>query len=228
LDGNRFDALSISLGHVGTRRGALATLFAGAFGFLGRVDAGAKKGGGKKGKGKSGKKKGKKANRTVPPPPCQGQPNDTPCEGSGRCLAGICNPAPVCPVICAGRPCCGTCNGPPEECVPSAPAGSPCLSGGDCVSGRCVGYRCLDTGCIYNQDYCANGTSTCHGSGLCLMPIGETAALCGYPAPSGICGCRSKQDCAVHGPTAFCALDNGSSSPCPCTAPNSSFCALPR
>jgi hypothetical protein len=84
---------------------------------------------------------------------CVNKANDLSCESSGRCLDGTCNPRPRCSGIFADcspqnpATCCS------EVCVASSPpfspfcyigtAGKECIDDFDCLSGNCVGYRCL-------------------------------------------------------------------------------------
>jgi hypothetical protein len=90
---------------------------------------------------------------------CQGnvcavsqKPNNTSCNGDGRCLDGVCNAPPDC--MSAGTagcntsstPCCSdVCDSgqPSGRCEPGE-AGKPCLQDSDCVSNSCVGYVCQE------------------------------------------------------------------------------------
>jgi hypothetical protein len=98
-----------------------------------------------------------------PPPanPCQeaacqdntctvrSRPDNTACNGDGRCLNGVCNQPPICEpagttgCITKSPPCCGECNTqvPSGMCEPGE-AGRPCLEDSDCTSNSCVGYVC--------------------------------------------------------------------------------------
>ena len=87
---------------------------------------------------------------------CVPKPNDASCDGSGKCLAGSCNPVPTClpavsvtpckspemPALCCSGHCC-------EIVVPDfkcckGQAGTPCFGNEDCGPGLvCSGYRCI-------------------------------------------------------------------------------------
>jgi hypothetical protein len=77
---------------------------------------------------------------------CKGKkPNDTSCNGEGKCFAGTCIPRPTC-VGNAGNcsqavQCCsGFCDG--IECFAGG-AGTECYETSDCTIGlSCIGYRC--------------------------------------------------------------------------------------
>lgn len=90
---------------------------------------------------------------------CQGsQPNDTACEGDGRCLDGVCKPRPTCgrPGPVCINPCCGGCIDAPDGMggiielgCSCSPVGSPCYETSDCCQPpqesaprSCVGYVC--------------------------------------------------------------------------------------
>jgi hypothetical protein len=169
----------------------------------------------------------------LPPPPfCAGQADDTVCEG-GRCLQGVCNPTPTCAggeqrctadaVCCSGH--CEPMEGG-KKCQYGAP-GSVCLDGDSCLSGVCTGYRCVDTGCLFNNDYCISGVGTCHNGGFCLRPVGQTGPRCGSDTgAAGVCNCTTHQECvAALGTGAFCAQATGSHCAC---AGAPTFCVAPR
>jgi hypothetical protein len=82
---------------------------------------------------------------------CSNKTNDTSCNGTGKCLTGVCNAQPMClpfnggcltvdPQACCSGDCfsLATLNG---SCQKGA-ATARCLTPTDCVSGSCVGYRC--------------------------------------------------------------------------------------
>lgn len=83
---------------------------------------------------------------------CGNVPDDSACDGSGRCLAGQCNPVPTCKSL--GSQCVLTdssqcCSGICEEvevlgsiCRGPSPTGAPCFDNGECTSRQCVGFRC--------------------------------------------------------------------------------------
>ena len=161
MDATCFDAFTRSLSTTRSRRDALAALLGGSFGIFGLVhpdDAKAAKSGKCKpdcgpcatcAKGKCKKKNGKKKCKKGT---CVPTPNDTICNGTGRCLNGTCNDLPVCAQFGAG---CSTAN--PGTCcsdvcivtgmmVAACSFGAPgqeCIAGTDCASGGCVGFRCL-------------------------------------------------------------------------------------
>jgi len=76
---------------------------------------------------------------------CSNKLDDTPCNGTGKCLAGTCNPLPTCavsPSICSfGFECCSNVCPGAISCAASQP-GQPCIDDGNCAAGTCVGYRC--------------------------------------------------------------------------------------
>jgi hypothetical protein len=150
METTRFDQITSTLGETSTRRGALRALAAAAFGLgsvavLGSQESAAKR-----------RKKGKKKR-----PTCQGQPDDTPCNGDGRCLNGVCQARPTCatsPTSCANatmtpvvdRACCSSTCGAPFAgqtwCTKSA-TGQPCYETNDCslIADTCRGYVCTAT-----------------------------------------------------------------------------------
>ena len=150
METTRFDQITSTLGETSTRRGALRALAAAAFGLgsvavLGSQESAAKR-----------RKKGKKQR-----PICQGQPDDTPCTGDGRCRNGMCQARPTCatsPTVCANatttsvvdRTCCSSTCGAPLAgqawCTKSA-TGQPCYDTNDCalLADTCRGYVCTAT-----------------------------------------------------------------------------------
>ena len=180
MGSNRFAAMANATIFQTNRRLTLSALLGGAVGLLRLVDGSAAKSGTCKPscnacstcqKGKCKKKHGKKKCKkgTCQPRPdgigcgstpcqaCQGgvcvnTANDTLCQGTGRCLNGICNPQPVCAPYGAG---CSTAD--PGTCCSDAcivtgmmvaacsfgAPGQECIAGTDCASGSCVGFRCL-------------------------------------------------------------------------------------
>jgi hypothetical protein len=193
-------------------------------------------------KGKKRRKKRRRSGGSLPPvspppPPCQGATDDTPCDGSDRCLLGRCNPRPTCGGT--GASCSGV--GTPGGCCSSSgctvgeqclwgEVGDPCYRISDCAPGLwCVGYVCMSTTCGPRADHCTSGNSRC-GEGFCLRPVDGGASRCGtQPPPFDRCGCTSHADCADLGAGAFCARDTGDhcgSASCPAGA--TTFCAVPR
>jgi hypothetical protein len=139
MDTGRFDHLTRALAVAPSRRGITRTFIGLAFGGAAAleliVDAEAKKCGvcKKKKKGKCKKKK----------------PNDTACDGTGKCLNGTCNQPPDClpgfAFACLdGNACCsGLCQGlfPTSQCSKGA-KDTPCYNNVDCTSNVCIGFRC--------------------------------------------------------------------------------------
>lgn len=82
---------------------------------------------------------------------CSPQPDDTSCQGTGRCGSGVCHAAPVCVSVnqsgCSDvRPCCnGMCiviQPFGAVCAGQGGHGATCNGDGDCTSGSCVAFRC--------------------------------------------------------------------------------------
>jgi hypothetical protein len=167
MDANRFDTLSRFLATATPRRETLRLLSSVVLGasllYLDKGDIGAKR----------KKKKKKKAkvtvcvngqSLTVPKsvalslieqgatygacalPPCQGLANDAPCNGDGRCLAGVCNPRPDCD-----------------------PVGTPCSPAGPNTA--CCSDVCFEI--LFGPVVCDNGTpnTRCFGAGQCFPPL---------------------------------------------------------
>ncbi len=144
MDWNRIDGFATTLAALPTRRTLLGLGGAGLLGALGldSIDA---------------RKKTKKCKKCGPCEKCQKgkckpKSDDTACLGTGKCLAGQCNPLPICvraldvcppdsyPVECCSGHC--TFNPPFVGCSFSGPGGL-CVDSGDCgPGGTCVGYRC--------------------------------------------------------------------------------------
>jgi hypothetical protein len=164
MDGSQFDSLVKGLTAYGSRRRALSALLAGVVGLLnwpGQEDAEAHDLSDKC-KKKSGKakrkclKKARKHNAAHIAFPCQGQPDDTPCNGDGRCLNGVCNPKPTCSLGRRGISGSITCNKTtPETCCSgecitfgvdicdTSATGKPCVETENCDANlACVGYVC--------------------------------------------------------------------------------------
>jgi hypothetical protein len=130
----RFDRLARAFITTPSRR-ALLTLLGSGLAVAKTAETAAKKKCGPCKKKKKGKCKKKK-------------PNDTPCNGEGRCLNGVCNQPPTCSpalnlCIVDGDCCSGDCVGVafPGDCAPGE-AGTPCFNDSDCTSGVCTGFRC--------------------------------------------------------------------------------------
>jgi hypothetical protein len=128
---------------------------------------------------------------------CKGKlPDDTPCGQGGRCLKGRCNPAPVCRTVGVGCAvdnavacCSGVCR-PADLTCRRGNSGAVCLSDLDCISGKCIGYRCqgqgdctgAPLGTICNTDGgCDSGTcGPCWNSGsstCCKVAYEATVCL---------------------------------------------------
>jgi len=187
VSGQRVDALAKILGAAGSRRGLARLLGRGALGgpvaLLTLAEAEAKR---KKHK----KRKKKRSGSASPPPPCQGQPDDAPCNGEGRCLGGVCNPEPQC--IAAGGPACRVgsdcCSGMCSEFCGLAAVGQPCVVAGNCISRKCVGYRCAlgtlgDGQPCGHDEWCASGQCGCTGVGANRQCTCRRAACGGRGAP---------------------------------------------
>lgn len=145
MDAARFDRWTRAWSIVHSRRGLNRTLvgvtLAGVLGAA-RIEA-------------TGAKKSKKscpACRTKKQGRCKGhKPDDTNCEGGGKCLNGKCNPPPTCAAFgdfpCTASSCCSLqcCTHPivPDPFCCSSQPGERCYDDGDCFGeATCVGYRC--------------------------------------------------------------------------------------
>jgi hypothetical protein len=140
VESTRFDAVIRGLASAPSRRAvvrgvlavAVAVAVGGAAGSARMTDSEAKEKCGPCKKKKKGKCK-------------KNKPNNTPCNGEGTCLNGVCNQPPVCsPAFtfgCVNNPTCcsGACSA--NFCAVGA-AGTPCLSNPDCFSNACIGFRC--------------------------------------------------------------------------------------
>jgi hypothetical protein len=188
------------------------------------------------------------ADETPPPPPppacdpacgvcqvCAGgeclRANDNAvCNGSGRCLNGVCNPQPAClglsdKTCTASEQCCtGVCDVGDSCNTPALPDDRQCRENGDCISGHCVGYRCRGAaGCFAGKGYCLIGSKNAADC-PCLRTT-EAGIRAGSQLYQTCGACQSTQDCIdTHGPDAFCAQDNGTFCDCPNDKPT--FCAL--
>jgi hypothetical protein len=226
MDDSRFDTLVRSLTDVRSRRGLTRLLagvaVSGPLALLGLAET--------EGKGKKGKKKKKKKKKrsTTSPGPCAGKPNDSACNGDGKCLNGVCNPKPTCigeGSSCAGlgnAACCtkacegGECDGGSD----SEPNNAECQVDADCQSRRCLGYRCVqgtetpgtfcpngfDARCASNQCGCVTESGvtrcTCRNT-----PCAGVGAVCNPSDPGGRdVGCceGSCTACSVSGTECFC------------------------
>ena len=154
MDTERFDDLTKRLRGGQTRRGVLAVLGAAGLGLapvaLRPVETAAKK------KKKPKCKPACGSCQTCKRGACVNLPdNETTCKTSGGadglCLGGVCGVPTQCATIglaCStGAPgvcCSGVCNPVAAGtgfCAQGA-AGKPCFTGGDCLSGKCVGFIC--------------------------------------------------------------------------------------
>jgi hypothetical protein len=175
MDGSRFDSLTRSLSETVSRRhltrfmGMVA--LGGSLSLLGLAEAEAKR---KK------KRNRKKRGRTgSPPSPCEGQPDDAPCNGTGRCLGGVCNPEPQC-IGAGGRACrvgSDCCSGTCSEFCAMAAVGRQCVVAGDCVSGRCLGYRCA-LGTLRNGQSCSHDERCASGQCGCTEDGANPQCIC--------------------------------------------------
>ena len=166
MDADRFDDVLRALVSRASRRGILralsSALLATLPSALTRPEVAAKK-------WRKRKKRKKKRRAVVSPPPpvCTGKPDDSSCDGTGKCLAGVCNQPPTCRTFlmnCSG-PNTGTCCS--DNCGPAtAPfcfaggAGKHCLASNDCFSESCIGHRCQRGGtgsrCLSGADCLSN------------------------------------------------------------------------
>ena len=75
------------------------------------------------------------------------------------------------------------------------------------------------------RDACLGQATPCGTGGRCFQPFGGGPTRCGTPTTTSSCGCTSHEDCAEHGPGAFCVQDTGTA----CTGcAEGTFCATPR
>jgi hypothetical protein len=139
VETERFDRLTRVLVTAPSRRALTRALFGLTLGGAAAVELGrnveAKKCGSckKKKKGKCKKKK----------------PNDTACDGTGKCLNGTCNQPPVCEpafsIVCFDdSECCSNAYAglfPNTQCSQGG-GNTPCITNADCISNVCVGFRC--------------------------------------------------------------------------------------
>ena len=87
---------------------------------------------------------------------CVPKPDDAPCDGSGKCLTGSCNPVPTCltgaasvtpceppgmPALCCSGHCCVSGAADFHCCV--GQTGTPCFGNDNCAGLVCTGYRCM-------------------------------------------------------------------------------------
>jgi hypothetical protein len=172
MGGTRFDSLTRSLSNTPSRRHvtrSLGGVAVGALGGLGIAGAGA----GKKGKRKK-KNKGGQCPECPPALSCTGQTDDIPCNGTGKCLAGVCNPRPTCnsgtcgppsntgDTGCCGGYCLGTGPTQPGVCRPGE-VGHQCSSNAGCAQHNCAGYRCQKgfySALCNAPDQCQSGVCT--------------------------------------------------------------------
>jgi hypothetical protein len=160
MDGSRFDALTRLVERGTKRRQLLRSLGVGVLGGLGRYAVPETEATLAAGKGcrencgpcatcQPGKCKRKHGKKKCKAGACVPRADDSSCDGSGRCLNGVCNPRPTCAprnenCIPDGDCCSGICayfDMALNYCE-AGPADTPCYDGDDCESASCVGYRC--------------------------------------------------------------------------------------
>lgn len=228
MDGSGFGTLVRGLAAIPSRRSVLAALGAGALAAL----AGGDRPDDAVARGRKGRKTDCEPCQTRKKGRCKGHtPDDTPCNGDGRCLDGRCNPRPYClgpeaACLVDGDCCSDYCHWETKRCL--APLfGEPCLADGDCFSGRCIGYRCTYSACPPDADFCTDATETCGYEGSCLRPLAGGDSRCGVH-PGGNCNCTSNAECVEQlGRGAFCAQTIGPH--CICNDPDApTFCVVPR
>lgn len=122
------------------------------------------------------------------------------------------------------------CGGPCKEChegdcVDKA-NGASCGTGKLCAAGNCVTGQGT---CAVGDDHCAAGNAACNGVGssecACLTTT-SGVTRCVHQGRLGDCGgCDSDDDCAVHGPEAFC-VDIGHGT-CGCPPDQPAWCMRP-
>jgi hypothetical protein len=158
MDPRHFDDITKALVTETSRRQTFRALLGGAAGILAVVDAEAGSGRCAPACGpcatcKKGTCKKKRGKKRCKPGKCILKPDDTTCDSTGKCLNGTCNPPPGCSSLgqlctppdqgdCCGPVC--TAFGPGTGlCSLPAPIGSSCNVNIDCVSQKCVGFRCV-------------------------------------------------------------------------------------
>jgi hypothetical protein len=168
---------------------------------------------------------------------CVNVVDNTPCNNTGKCLSGSCNPPPMCSATgapcaggqfghCCSQGCTSTNPGTLGSCVKSD-GGERCRSDADCATGlSCNASFVCQGACSAGADACSTGpgTAPCGTGGQCFQPVGDGPSQCGESA--GTCGCTSHQQCATnHVPGAFCVQITGTH----CTGcAAGTFCAAPR
>jgi hypothetical protein len=111
---------------------------------------------------------------------CKPKQDDIRCNGDGRCLKGRCNSRPdcfpfasTCSVDDPDACCSGICRS--NKCM-RGEMDARCRTGEDCISGKCVGYRCrgkLDCATKPNGTQCAVNRACQNGSCVACWNYGE-------------------------------------------------------
>src|SRR4051794_37308559 len=196
MDDQRFDTLTSTFAGAHSRRGALAAVFGGTLGLLGRTATSAKH-----------KQHKKKHHRPVssPPPPPPPAPVVCPpvcpiCQGcnaaTGLCFAhpsqqGLAAPGCAAPQVCCSGACCdpihacnasGTCATCAEVCAPTC-ALCVYLADGSTVCGHLSSSNCVSP-CTTNAD--------CVGGAVCVIGVtlrstNQTLGICNKPLGNGFC-----------------------------------------
>lgn len=141
-----FDRMTRTLTDAFTRRSVLTRLGGAAFAAVALQLPGV---------AEAKKKKRKKCGpcRTKKKGKCKGtKPDDTACNGDGKCFAGACIPRPTCLASAsactqpaAGACCSGICSAAHGDLCLFSDIGEPCYTGSDCNGAPltpCIAYRC--------------------------------------------------------------------------------------